>query len=81
MAGIPVAARAFKRPTQKQIADALGVTQQAVSSWLRGEVAPAPRHRQRLEELYGIPAADWDVVDETPTDDVTAARADADDAA
>lgn len=61
MAEIPRAARALKRPTQKEIADRLGVSQQAVSAWLRGEYLPERKHREKLEEFFGIPASDWEV--------------------
>jgi transcriptional regulator with XRE-family HTH domain len=53
--------RLVRRPTQKQIADRLGVTQQAVSAWLRGAGRPDPDRMAKLEELFGIPMRDWAV--------------------
>ena len=46
--------------TQKQLADELGVTQQAVSLWLSGRSKPDTNRRERIEELTGVPVTDWD---------------------
>lgn len=46
--------------TQRAIAAKLGVTQQAVSSWLHGGSSPDNRRRQELEVLVGVPRSDWD---------------------
>lgn len=43
--------------TQQLLADILGVTQQAVSSWLRGVRWMPARHAVAIEALFGIPAA------------------------
>lgn len=50
--------------TQKRLADELGVTQQAVSMWLRGISKPDEKRRGRLAELTGVAVEDWDVVDD-----------------
>lgn len=46
--------------TQKQLAEKLGVTQQAVSAWLRGAARPDHRRMLRLEELLSVPVSAWD---------------------
>ena len=46
--------------TQKQLADELGVTQQAVSLWLRGRSKPDAHRRARIAELTGVAVSDWD---------------------
>lgn len=46
--------------TQKQLAEKLGVTQQAVSAWLRGGSRPDHRRMQAIESLLGVSVADWD---------------------
>jgi transcriptional regulator with XRE-family HTH domain len=46
--------------TQQDVADALGVTRQAVSLWLQGGlIAPDLRHAHQLEKLFGVPTEDW----------------------
>jgi DNA-binding transcriptional regulator YdaS (Cro superfamily) len=42
---------------QQALADVLGVTQQAVSSWLRGVRWMPVRHAVAIEALFHIPAA------------------------
>lgn len=39
---------------QAQLADALGVSQQAVSQWLNGKRWVPPRRAQEIEALYGV---------------------------
>jgi len=46
--------------TQEGIATALGVSQQAVSSWVNGGAKPSYQRRLRLQELYGVPLESWD---------------------
>lgn len=49
--------------TQVQLAGKLGVTQQAISAWMRGIAVPNGDERRALiEELTGVAASDWDVV-------------------
>ena len=43
--------------SQQALADILGVTQQAVSSWLRGVKWLPPRQAVAIEALFHIPAA------------------------
>lgn len=45
--------------TQQGLAEALGVTQQAVSSWLRGVTRPNYETRMKIAELVGVPVEDW----------------------
>lgn len=47
--------------TRADVARQLGVTPQAVSSWLRRLSKPMAQHRRQLLELYGIAAESWDV--------------------
>ena len=41
--------------TQKQVADVLHVTEQAVSGWERGENPPSAQHALKLEAIYEAP--------------------------
>lgn len=45
--------------TQKGLAEALGVTQQAVSAWLRGATRPSYETRLKIEKLLGVPVDSW----------------------
>lgn len=47
---------ALARRTQKQIAEALGVHQPAVSRWLSGRVIPRPETMAHLAEVMGVSA-------------------------
>lgn len=48
------AARVGRGLTQKQVADAIGVTNRDVSRWENGAVEPGPKYRHRLAaELFG----------------------------
>jgi DNA-binding transcriptional regulator YdaS (Cro superfamily) len=40
---------------QVALAEALGVSQQAVSQWAKGKRFVPPRRAQEIEALYGIP--------------------------
>lgn len=48
------------RISQVQLARKLGVTQQAVSQWIRGNAKPRHEHAVTLERDFGIPADTWD---------------------
>lgn len=54
--------------TQQGLAEHLGVTQQAVSSWLRGVTRPNYETRMKIEELLGVPLADWEPSADGPAD-------------
>jgi transcriptional regulator with XRE-family HTH domain len=45
--------------TAAELARTLGVTQQAVSQWLKGENIPRADMMRRLEDLTGVPMRDW----------------------
>lgn len=45
--------------SQADLARRLGITPQAVSSWITGRTRPAPAVRRTLEQLLGIPVAQW----------------------
>lgn len=47
--------RGQKGLTQDELAQALGVTRQAVSKWERGIIAPATMNLAALGRLYGVP--------------------------
>lgn len=53
-----VALRALK-VVQTEIASAVGVTQQSVSNWIRGESLPGREAAAKLEAHFGIPASSW----------------------
>ena len=63
--------------TQARLARELGVTQQAISAWLRGVARPDPERRAKLEELTGVAIADWDVDERESGPDVHAANGNA----
>lgn len=45
--------------SQAVVAAKVGVSQQAVSSWVRGLTRPDYVARQKLSDTYGIPAEAW----------------------
>jgi len=45
--------------TQAELAELLGVTQQAVSSWVSGRTTPSAEYMRRIEDELGIPMRDW----------------------
>lgn len=45
--------------SQAAVAAKVGVSQQAVSSWVRGLTRPDEVARQKLRELYGIATEAW----------------------
>lgn len=44
---------------QTSLAKELGVSQQAVNSWLKGRALPEPERMAEIERLLGIPMRDW----------------------
>jgi transcriptional regulator with XRE-family HTH domain len=54
--------------SQSELAAELGVTQQAVSCWLNGQRKPSPERIARIEELLGVPANGWDVIEEAASE-------------
>ena len=55
--------KALARPTeplnQAALALQLGVSQQAVSSWILGRYRPSPEAMLELERLFGIDPREW----------------------
>lgn len=47
------------RMTQRRLAKLLGVSGQAVNSWLRGRSRPAPEQMAAIQRLLGIPMTAW----------------------
>jgi transcriptional regulator with XRE-family HTH domain len=45
--------------TQAELAEKLGVTQQAISSWVTGRTLPTPHRLAELERITGIPMRAW----------------------
>ena len=41
--------------SQPDLAQRLGVTQGAVSTWERGRGVPRPKHQRHLADLFGVP--------------------------
>jgi transcriptional regulator with XRE-family HTH domain len=54
-------------PTQRDLAEALGVTVQAVSAWERGISAPSDMLRVRLARLLHVDIADLFPIDDDGT--------------
>lgn len=54
--------------TAAELARTLGVTQQAVSQWLKGENIPRADMMRRLEDLTGVPMRDWTEPAEQPAE-------------
>jgi hypothetical protein len=68
-APITRAARALKKwiaanSSQTAVGNALGVKQPSVFAWIRGAARPESHLRGAIEELTGIPAADWELREE-----------------
>lgn len=51
---------------QARLAEKLGVTQQAVSAWLKGRALPEPERMAAIEQLLGIPMRDWVIGEARP---------------
>lgn len=47
-----------------KLGDRLGISQQAVSMWIRGYNRPIPPYRKALVRIAGIPEDDWLTADE-----------------
>lgn len=45
--------------TQGAVAKAIGVSQQTVSDWLRGNMKPRGRNMLRLKDVFGIEPPEW----------------------
>lgn len=45
--------------TQEELAERLGVTQQAVSSWANGRTKPSAEVMAKIEDLLGISMRSW----------------------
>lgn len=66
--------RALTRPQARQdeVAQQLGISQQAVSAWMSGRTKPSYEKKLKLQELFGIPVDSWDSkVPEPPSGDAT----------
>ena len=48
-----------KLVTQERIAQALGVSKQAVSAWITGVARPTPERMVQLERDFGVPMQAW----------------------
>lgn len=46
--------------TQAELADAIGVTQQAVSNWMSGRAKPGRAHASKIQRILGIPTDSWE---------------------
>jgi transcriptional regulator with XRE-family HTH domain len=46
--------RVSKYLTQAEVADLVGVTEDAVASWERGRRLPRFRHHRKLAEVFGV---------------------------
>lgn len=57
-------AREAQRLTQEQLAEALGVTRQAVSKWEADLSRPARSKLERLSEVLEVPPETWAAIDE-----------------
>ena len=54
------AARVNKNLTQKQAANAFGVTSETVRSWEKGKTFPNTEQVRKIEEVYGLTYAEID---------------------
>ena len=46
--------------TQAELAEAIGVTQQAVSNWMSGRAKPGRAHASKIQSILGIPTDAWE---------------------
>lgn len=53
------------RLTQAELAEKLGVSQQAISAWVNGVANPTADRMRQLEDEFGIPMRAWT---EAPTE-------------
>jgi transcriptional regulator with XRE-family HTH domain len=56
--------RTTRGMNQRQLAELLGVTQQAVGSWEAGKTAPRLEHQVAIAEALGVP---WSVLFQVPS--------------
>ena len=50
--------RAERNITQEQLAEALGVKQNVVSTWERGTAIPKAKMMQKIEDYFNVPKED-----------------------
>lgn len=50
--------RAERNITQEQLAEALGVKQNVVSTWERGTAIPKAQMMQKIEDYFNVPKED-----------------------
>ena len=62
--------------TQKQLADALGISDRSVSKWETGETEPDISTLCRMAELYAVPPAEFLRSEDAPAEGVTAELSD-----
>ncbi len=67
------AARARKRWTLEQAAEAIGVGVTSLHQWEQGNANPYPRNKHRVCEVYGATAADLDLEEDIETSKAEAA--------
>ena len=60
LAGAIAELRERRRLNQRWVATALGVTQGAVSEWIRGISRPTVGNALALHKLFGVPLDAWD---------------------
>lgn len=62
--------------TQKQLADALGISDRSVSKWETGETEPDISTLCRMAEIYAVPPAEFLRAEDAPSEGVTAELSD-----